>query len=234
MRKLSLPVSLALLAAAALPIGCQSGPAVTGAQVAVTNPISMINLGANTGGSILIGLNTPQAGFQTKANLAKAATDITFYQVALIKDQGSAAAADYSNATLSSLGNTLSTIFLDGPSATVVGGVVADAGNNGKFGFTNVPAGTYRIRVLAFGDAVTPGSTPISKPDAFFTNSAGWAIAQNTASIVNGTAGTTYTAPDITQLVVNVNLNDANGDNVNSAITVFPGGAGPAVGSQDL
>lgn len=114
---------------------------------------------------------------------------------------------------------------------SVLGGAV------GKFAFTNVTPGTYRIRVKASKDTNASSPSPsndISASDNFFTQAFGWEISDGTCTVNSGASlAPTYAGPgaSMNQLDIMLKLKDP-GDDVVGNIMVTPGSS--MVGARDL
>jgi hypothetical protein len=211
-----------------LPLGF-AGIAMATADTVIPKPV--VDLGQPGGGMVEIALRLP---FRTKAQQQRLSGDITFYEVELIVDQGSAGGTNYADATLTAATAIKGSVFLDGPAAGQPAGTLADNTTAGRFAFTNVPIGTYRVRVKAKADASTPGTTVINNPDTNFLTNSGWEISDNTATVSNGTSIVSYTAPDTAKLVANVTLQSGVGETVSVGLNPIPGAAIPNITSTNF
>jgi len=227
MTKQRLQFALTLLTAAAMPLGCMSTPVQPG-TMAVNNPLPLISLGNQGTAAINLTIVTPEA-FKTKAFAAVTSAMVTYFNIDLIQDQGPAAGADYSDATMGTGGRIVKGgNFLHNPAGPADSGTIPAGATPGAIRFTNVVPGTYRVRVKAQKDTTTPPvQPPVSKPDSFFTNNSGWTMSGNTATVTNGTSTVSYSSGS--QLTVSVNLNDGVGDQVDSVISVTAGTPPPAI-----
>jgi len=152
----------------------------------------------------------------TQATAFKTISDVASYTFELVADLG---APNYSTNNYSTQTNLASSAY------------VMLANDSDKImKFTNVPAGTYRVRVKAFSDA--GATTNISKAEALNgpTNSNFFAISTNTATVTNGSS-VTYSASQTT-LVANVKLLDNVGDDVKAKVSVTDGSNGTITGAD--
>jgi hypothetical protein len=199
-----------------------AGYACSANSVTVVSPQALRDgVGAGGRGAIVVGVGAPAMRTQSRAPVAE--TAITFWKIELIRDQGSAPASLYGNATLTAGSHIMQTAYLDGPAAGTAGGAMADLGNARQLAFTNVPAGSYRVRVMAYTDANTPGTQARNDGDTYFAANSGWEISENKATVTNGSSLVSYSAPDGTKLTVHVHLHDGLGDTINTAVAVANG-----------
>lgn len=208
---------------------------------AVPVKVPSLDVGAVRGATIAVAIHPRSAAFGSKAVSQGVAGNVTWYEIDLIQNQSTVAAATGDNYAGLTGGAIVACMFLDGPASGTPSGAQADGGTAGRVQFTNVPpfANGYRVRVMATEDSggtAGPISGPqiLNKPDNFFTSHDNWAISENKATVSNGSSTVTYTSDPgggTSMLDVNVPLRDGVHDTLGADFVVNNGNSTfPAIG----